>query len=89
MKNLKIIEELVKLRHEIAVILGYKHHADFRTENRMAKSAKNVDEFQSALLKKLTPLAKDDVESLRAHAKTLGIDFIITDHHRQLETVPE
>jgi single-stranded-DNA-specific exonuclease len=23
------------------------------------------------------------------HAKTLGIDFIITDHHRQLETVPE
>ena len=48
-----IIEELVTLRHEIATILGYKHHADFRTESRVAKSAKNVDDFQNSLLKTL------------------------------------
>ena len=75
-KNLKIIEEIVKLRHEIATILGYKHHADFRTENRMAKSAKNVDEFQSSLLKTLAPLAKKNVAELTAHAKTLGIKML-------------
>jgi Zn-dependent oligopeptidase len=56
-KNLKIIEEIVKLRHEVATILGYKHHADFRTENRMAKTGKNVEDFQNNLLKKLAPLA--------------------------------
>lgn len=72
-KNLKIIEELVKIRHEIASILGYAHHADFRTENRMAKNGKAVEEFQNSLLKKLAPGAKKDVEALRAHAKTLGI----------------
>jgi len=72
-KNLKIIEEIVKLRHEIATILGYKHHADFRTENRMAKTGKNVEDFQNNLLKKLAPLAKKDLEGLRAHAKSLGI----------------
>jgi thimet oligopeptidase len=72
-KNLKIIEELVKVRHEISSILGYKHHADFRTENRMAKSAKAVDEFQGSLLNTLAPLAKKDVALLQAHAKTLGI----------------
>ncbi len=72
-KNLKIIEEIVKLRHEIATILGYKHHADFRTENRMAKSAKNVDEFQSSLLKTLAPLAKKDLGAITLHAKSLGI----------------
>ena len=49
-KNLKIIEELVKIRHEIAIILGYKHHADLRTENRMAKSAKVVEDFQNKIL---------------------------------------
>ncbi len=72
-KNLKIIEELVTLRHEIATILGYKHHADFRTENRMAKSAKNVDEFQGQLLKTLAPMAKKNLKDLTAHAKTLGV----------------
>lgn len=72
-KNLKIIEEIVKIRHEIAKILGYKHHADLRTENRMAKNARTVDEFQGSLLKTLAPLAKKDGEVLRAHAKTLGI----------------
>lgn len=73
MKNLKIIEELVTLRHEIATILGYKHHADFRTENRMAKSAKVVDEFQGSLLKTLAPIAKRNVAELAAHGKSLGI----------------
>ncbi len=72
-KNLKIIEELVVLRHEIAGILGYKHHADFRTENRMAKNAQTVEDFQNSLLKMLAPLAKNDVETLRDHAKSLGI----------------
>lgn len=72
-KNLKIIEEIVTLRHEIATILGYKHHADFRTENRMAKSGKTADEFQSSLLKTLAPLAKEELKQIITHAKTLGI----------------
>jgi thimet oligopeptidase len=75
-KNLKIIEELVKLRHETATILGYKHHADFRTENRMAKTGKTAEDFQNSLLKTLAPLAKKDVATLQAHAKTLGIKKI-------------
>jgi thimet oligopeptidase len=72
-KNLKIIEEIVKLRHEIAHILGYKHHADFRTENRMAKNAKAAEDFQHSLLKTLAPLAKKDADTLREHARALGI----------------
>lgn len=72
-KNLKVIEEIVKLRHEIAKILGYKHHADFRVETRMVKTAVTAEEFQNSLLKTLAPLAKKDTEVLNAHAKTLGI----------------
>lgn len=75
-KNLKIIEEIVKLRHEIASILGYKHHADFRTENRMAKSGDVVEVFQNSLLKTLAPLAKKDGQALSVHAKSLGIKKI-------------
>lgn len=72
-KNLKVIEEIVKLRHEIAKILGYKHHADFRTETRMVKTAATAEEFQNSLLKTLAPLAKKDTETLKAHAKSLDI----------------
>jgi thimet oligopeptidase len=72
-KNLKIIHDLVALRAKIAAILGYKHHADFRTENRMAKSGATVEKFQNSILAKLAPLAREDLASLRAHAKTLGI----------------
>jgi thimet oligopeptidase len=72
-KNLKIIEELVKLRHEIAQILGYKHHADFRVETRMVKTAKVAEDFQNSLLKTLAPLAKEDLKTLQAHAKTLDV----------------
>ena len=73
MKNLKIIEKLVSLRHQISSILGYKHHADFRTETRMAKNAKTVDAFQNSLLRTLTPIAKKEMAQLVTHAKLLSL----------------
>jgi thimet oligopeptidase len=72
-KNLRIIRELVELRHRIAITLGYKHHGDFRTENRMAKSAAVVDRFQEKLMKKLLVGAKADAKTLREHANLLSI----------------
>ncbi len=72
-KNLKLIEELVNIRAEISRILGYQHHADFRTENRMAKKGEIAEKFQNDLLKKLIVPARKDMEELAAHAKTLHI----------------
>jgi thimet oligopeptidase len=72
-KNLKFIEELVNIRAEISKILGYQHHADFRTENRMAKTGATAEKFQNDLLKKLIVPAKKDMEELGAYAKKLGI----------------
>ncbi len=75
-KNLKVIKELVELRHEISSILGYKHHADFVTENRMTKSGKVASEFQEELLKKIAPAAKTELKELQVHAKALAIPKI-------------
>lgn len=72
-KNLAILKDLVKLRHEIATTLGYKHHADFRTENRMAKTGRSASEFQEELLKKIAPAAKSELKELESHAKEHGI----------------
>lgn len=75
-KNLTLINELVSVRAEISKILGYKHHADFRTENRMAKTGENAEVFQNDLLKKLIGPAQKDVALLEKHAKVIGIDTI-------------
>lgn len=72
-KNLKIIQELVTLRQKIAHTLGYKHHADFVTETRMAKNAKTADSFEDSLIAKVLPHNKRDIEALKNHAKTIGI----------------
>ncbi len=75
-KNLKLIHDIVKARAEISKILGYKHHGDFRTENRMAKSAQVVDGFQNALLKKMVPGVKKDVAAIKEEAKKHGISKV-------------
>lgn len=75
-KNLKIIEELVAIRAEISKILRYKHHADFKTENRMAKTGEAAEAFQNNLLKKLIVPAEKDMKQIREHGKTLGLERV-------------
>jgi thimet oligopeptidase len=68
-KNLKLINELAKTRHSMAQLLGYKHHADFRTETRMAKTGDTAMNFQISLLNKLAPKVKKESLELLDFAK--------------------
>lgn len=72
-KNLVIFNKIIDLRHEIATILGYAHHADFKTDGRTAKTAQNVKDFHSAILKKVEVRAKKDIQMIQAHGKKLGL----------------
>ncbi len=54
-KNLPLLTEAVKLRDEAAHLLGYKTHADFVTETRMAKNAATVKKFLARLQQELRP----------------------------------
>jgi thimet oligopeptidase len=47
--NLELLDEAVGLRDEAAKLLGYASHADYVTEVRMAKSARNVQQFEDKL----------------------------------------
>ncbi|MGM0636190.1 MAG: M3 family metallopeptidase [Bacteroidota bacterium] len=73
--NEEIVLEIVKLRHQRANLLGYKTHADFVLERRMAKSAKNVSHFLEDLLQKAKPAAVKEFNELQDFAKKIeGID---------------
>ena len=51
--NIKLLDEAVGLRDEAARLLGYATHADYVTEVRMAKSARNVQQFEDKLESRL------------------------------------
>ena len=56
--NQENVLKIVKLRQERANLLGYKTHAHFVLEERMAKSPENVERFLQDLLEKATPAAE-------------------------------
>lgn len=62
--NSKIVMEIVGLRHERANLLGYKTHADFVLENRMAKKPTSVQEFLKSIEDKSYEAAKRDFKKL-------------------------
>ena len=73
--NEKIVLEIVNLRYKRANLLGYKTHAHFVLEERMAETPEKVIEFSNELLAKAKPAAKREFANLESYAKKLdGID---------------
>jgi len=67
--NADNIIKILKLRKERANLLGYKTHADFVLENRMAKDSETVLEFLNTLKGAYKKAAAQDLEQLKAFAK--------------------
>jgi peptidyl-dipeptidase Dcp len=70
--NQEIILKKVRLRHERAQLLGYKSHADFVLEERMAESPLKVMDFLDNLLQYARPVAQQEVEALTDFARSIG-----------------
>ena len=73
--NEQIVLDIVNLRHKRANLLGYKTHAHFVLEERMAETPEKVLSFSSELLAKAKPAAQHEFKNLENYAKKLdGID---------------
>lgn len=70
--NKKIVLDIVRLRHERANLLGYKSHADFVLEERMAESPSKVSAFLDNLLKYAKPIGEKELKELSEYAKSIG-----------------
>lgn len=64
--NNKLFAELVALRAAHAKILGYRSHADYVLEPRMAKNPENVFNLLNSLWEKAIPVAKNEVKEMQA-----------------------
>lgn len=73
--NQENVLKIATLRHQRAHLLGYKSHAHFVLEERMAKTPKKVQSFLNELLEKAKPAAQKEFAELTAFARELdGID---------------
>jgi thimet oligopeptidase len=62
--NLPIFSEALQLRLQAARLLGYATHADYATEENMAKNPKTINAFLGRLRTKLKPLGQEELEVL-------------------------
>lgn len=73
--NQQNVIKIANLRHERATLLGYKTHADFVLEERMAQNPEKVKSFLNDLLVKAKPAAEREFTQLTQFANQLeGVD---------------
>ncbi|MBF0408737.1 MAG: Zn-dependent oligopeptidase [Candidatus Riflebacteria bacterium] len=73
--NLVIFEDVLALREKMAKILGYKNHASFVLEDRMAKTPETVTSFLTKLRGQLAEKGKEEIKKrLALKAKETGKD---------------
>jgi oligopeptidase A len=72
--NTPLISEILKLRREMAQLLGFGSYAEYSLEPKMADSPQEVLEFLNELARRAKPYAKRDLDELTDFAKAeLGL----------------
>lgn len=69
--NQENVLQIAKLRYQRAQLLGYKTHAHFVLEERMAETPEKVNSFLDEILEKAKPAAEREFKELENFAKDL------------------
>jgi len=78
--NGDLITEIAKLRAEAAELRGYKSHAAFQLETRMAKTPENALDFLGKVWEPGLERAKEEQLEMQAIVEAEGHDFLIEGH---------
>lgn len=63
--NSEVMEKIIKLRHELAQLLGFNHYTELSLATKMAKTTQQVLGFLNGLAKRSHDLAVADLEELQ------------------------
>lgn len=67
--NSQIMLDVLKLRHELSLLLGFSNYAELSLATKMAKKPEEVIEFLNNLASKAKPQAFKELAELQAYAK--------------------
>ena len=74
--NSKIIQDILFLRSQLAILLGFHNFAELSLDTKMANSPKEVCDFLKNLASKAKPFAEQDYEDLKKYALKDGIKHL-------------
>lgn len=75
--NTQIIDDILRLRHELANLLGFSNFADYSLATKMADTPKRVLDFLYDLVLKSKEPAAKEIEELTQFAKNMhGLDHL-------------
>jgi len=66
--NTQIMSDILKLRHELAELIGFKNHAERSLATKMAQSPEQVLDFLNDLAARSRPIAEKEFEELKEFA---------------------
>jgi oligopeptidase A len=72
--NRGLLARILRIRDEVAAILGYEDFPDYVLADRMAKTGARAIDFEADLVERTRPYWERDIQQLKAHAVTLGVD---------------
>jgi oligopeptidase A len=70
--NTEVMEGILKLRHELAQLIGFNNHAERSLATKMAQSPQQVLDFLNDLAQRSKPIAEKEFAELKAYAKEQG-----------------
>ncbi len=73
--NREILRKIATIRLQIANLMGYKSHADFVLEKRMAENKTNVYDLLNKLLNAYKPVAENEYSEVQKYADSKGAYF--------------
>ena len=72
--NSQLMVDILKLRHQLAKLIGFENHAERSLATKMAQSSKHVLDFLDDLVTRSKPIAEKEFEELKAYANdTVGV----------------
>ncbi|MDT8371795.1 MAG: oligopeptidase A [Gammaproteobacteria bacterium] len=72
--NTDVMSDILKLRHELAQLIGFNNHAERSLATKMAQSPQHVLDFLNDLAARSKPIAEQEFEQLKTYAKEQGHD---------------
>lgn len=69
--NTQVMNDILKIRHEIAALVGYDNYATYSLATKMAKTPDEVLHFLNDLLARSKPIAEQEYKDVAAIAKQL------------------
>ena len=74
--NRPVVLDILRLREKRAKLLGYRNHAEYILEKRMARSPENVQSFLDRLVDASLPAARKEQQELADFASEVGYDSV-------------